>query len=163
MDSTSKQANPIELLENYRSDTQTIAILQRALESVPRASANEVIESMNFAHGEGIGTVTGRISDKTAYIAFHYHQKMDSVNTESYGRYASELWRMEQERERLNFYVSLLEPRQRKVIELYYMQGISRESTASELGVTVRTFHKIRKQAVDRLTEMYELTSELDH
>ena len=163
MDSTSKHANLIELLENYRSDTQTIAILQRALHSFPRASANEVIESMNFTHGEGIGAVTGRISDKTAYIAFHYHQKMDSVNTESYGRYASELWRMEQERERLNFYVSLLEPRQRKVIELYYMQGISRESTASELGVTVRTFHKIRKQAVDRLTEMYELTSELDH
>ena len=134
MDSTSKQVNPIELLENYRSDTQTIAILQHALESVPRASANEVIESMNFAHGEGIGTVTGRISDKTAYIAFHYQQKTDSINTGSYGRYVSQLWRMEQEREHLNFYVSLLEPRQRKVIELYYMQGISRESTASELS-----------------------------
>ena len=63
---------------------------------------------MNFQHSESIGMVTGRISDKTAYIAQHYRQKLEDVNQDSLNQYAADLWRMEQERETLNFYVSLL-------------------------------------------------------
>ena len=162
MNSTNRKANPVELLENYRSDTQTIAILRRALNDRPHASAEEIISTMNFGHCDAIGSATNHISDKTAYIALHYEQKMDDVNYDAAGYYAAKLWRMELERDRLNFYVSLLERRQRKVIELYYMEGISREEIAADLGVTVRTFHKIRKQALDRLAEMYKLTEKLD-
>ena len=117
---------------------------------------------MNFAHSDGVGVVTGHVSDKTAYIALHYQQETAAVNKGASGKLAAQLWDMEQERERLHFYVSLLEPRQKTAVRLYYMEGKSREEVAEVLNVAVRTFHKIRKNAIHRLTEMYELTSGLD-
>lgn len=163
MNSTdNRSALPLPLLENYRKDTQTIESLRYALDHAVRVSPGEMINAMNFAHSEGIGIVTGHVSDKTAYIAMHYQQKTATANKETTGNLAANLWRMEQERERLHFYVSLLEPRQEKAIRLYYMEGRSREEVAEALNVAVRTFHKIRKSAIRRLTEMYELTSGLD-
>ena len=153
---------PLPLLENYRNDTQTIESLRYALNHAAHVSPDDMIDAINFAHTEGIGTVTGHISDKTAYIALHYQQEADSVNKESNGKLAAQLWDMEQERERLHFYVSLLEPRQETAVRLYYMEGKSREEVAEVLNVAVRTFHKIRKNAIRRLTEMYDLTSGLD-
>ena len=135
--------------------------MRYALDHAARVSPEEMINAMNFAHSEGIGTVIGHVSDKTAYIALHYQQEIATINKESNGKLAAQLWDMEQKRERLHFYVSLLEPRQEMVIRLYYMEGKSREETAEALDVAVRTFHKIRKNAIRRLTEMYELTSEL--
>lgn len=146
------------LLDNYQSDTQTIEVLRDALNRVPCVSAEDMINSMFFAHGEGPGGAIGHISDKTAYIALHYQKKLDSTNSDSSGNLAARLWEMEQARSRLQFFVSLLEIRQKRAIQLYYMEGVSREETAESLGVTVRTFHKIRKQAIERLAQMYELT-----
>lgn len=158
MNSTGNKAKPVVLLENYRSDSQTIAVLRDALHDAPRASAHEIIDSMNFSHGDGMGGSVGHISDKTAYIALHYRKAWSETNKDSTDSLARQLWNMEQERERLNFYVSLLEPRQKKVIQHYYMESVSREKIAAELGVTVRTFHKIRKTAITRLVAMYDLT-----
>ena len=150
-----------QMLENYRNDTQTITILRRSLNEAPRISEDQIINDMNFQHGESIGMVTGHISDKTAYIAQHYRQKLNDVNQDSLNQYAADLWRMEQERETLNFYVSLLEPRQRQLISLYYMQDVPRERIAAEMDITVRTFHYIRKRAIERLAAMYNLTEKL--
>lgn len=160
-DIMNKQTNPLSLLENYREDTQVIESLRYALNHA-HVSSEETINAMNFAHSEGIGTATGHISDKTAYIALHYQQETATVNEGASGKLAAQLWDMEQARERLHFYVSLLEPRQETAVRLYYMEGKSREEVAEVLNVAVRTFHKIRKNAIRRLTEMYELTSGLD-
>lgn len=152
----------ITLLENYQKDTQTIEVLRRAISSAPRASALDIIDSMNFSHGDGTGSMPHHISDRTAFIAMHYQERMKKVNDDATGKIAKRLWDMEQERERLNFYVSLLETRQEMAIRLYYMKGKSREEVSEALDVAVRTFHKIRKSAIQRLIEMYELTSELN-
>lgn len=162
MNSTEYRVKILGLLENYQEDTATISLLKMALNRAPRVSTEDVIGSMNFAHGDGIGTVTGHISDRTAYIAMHYMGKTDAINKEAVSDVASLLWKKSQERERLDMCIAMLSPRQREVVALYYMEGKSREEIAGSFNVTVRTFHNILKSAIDRLVEMYELTSAMD-
>ena len=162
MNSTdNRSAMPLPLLENYRNDTQTIESLRYALDHAARISPEETISAMNFAHSDSIGNVTGHISDKTAYIALHYQQETATVNQESHGKLAAQLWDMEQTRERLHFYVSLLEPRQAEVIRLHYFDGKTRGEICAALGIATRTYDKRRKGGVERLCEMYAMTSEL--
>ena len=84
MNSTEYRVKILGLLENYQEDTATISLLKMALNRAPRVSTEDVIGSMNFAHGDGIGTVTGHISDRTAYIAMHYMGKTDAINVGSF-------------------------------------------------------------------------------
>ena len=41
------------------------------------------------------------------------------------------------------------------------MQDVPRERIAAEMDITVRTFHYIRKRAIERLTAMYNLAEKL--
>ena len=88
--------------------------------------------------------------------------KTDAINKEAVSDVASLLWKKSQERERLDMCIAMLSPRHREVVALYYMEGKSREEIAESFNVTVRTFHNILKSAIDRLVEMYELTSAMD-
>lgn len=162
MNSAEYRVKILGLLENYQQDTATISLLNMALNRAPRVSAEEVIGSMNFAHGDGIGAATGHISDRTAFIAMHYLGKTDAINKEAVSDVATLLWKKTQERGRLDMCIARLSPRQRKVVTLYYMEDMSREDIAESFGVSVRTFHNILKGAIDRLVEMYEFTSAMD-
>ena len=158
---SSKGAMPLPLLENYQEDTRKIEILRFELKVSSDISDDEIITAMNFTHEDGTGVMSGRVSDKTAYIALHYRQKAEAISRESTNQLASKLWDMEQERKRLHHYVSQLPPRQREVIERVYMERQPKETIAKSMDIAVRTVDKIRKSAEEELIRLYDFASKL--
>ena len=144
-------------LKNYRSNLASIEILQFELSMPLRTTGDEVIESMNFAVGDSIGGVKGHISDKTAYIALHYHQKEAALNMEATSDLADLLWRLEQERDRLHLYVSFIAPELAEVIRLHYFEGKSRSEVCKLTGIALRTYDKRHKDAIAELCRMYAM------
>ncbi len=155
------QARVMALLEGYPDTMRKIGVYRYELEYTASVTPDEVIGSMNFTHSDGIGTVTGHISNKTAYIAMHYHEKAEALTEEATGKLAARLWDMEQERDRLHFYVSLLPPRQRKVIRLHYFAGKSRDEVCELLKIASSTYDKNRKKGIELLCGMYADASEV--
>ncbi len=159
--SDNMQAKVLSMLENYISNARMIALLRFELDHSFRVSAEDAISAMNFAHGDGGSASTGHISDKTAYIMMRYQDEMKEANEELNGKVATQLWDLEQKQERLLFYVSLLEPNQEEVIRLHYFEGKSRDAVCEQLDISSSTYDKTRKKGVDRLAEMYEMTTGL--
>lgn len=159
--SDSIQAQVMALLEAYPDTIRKIAVYRYELEHMASVTPDEVIGSMNFTHSDGIGTVTGHISNKTAYIAMHYQEKANELTEDATGKLAAALWDMEQERDRLHFYVSLLPPRQRKVLRLHYFAGKTRDEVCELLKISSSTYDKNRKQGVELLCGMYEDASKV--
>ena len=69
-----------------------------------------------------------------------------------------QLVELEREQARLEYYASLLEKRQSQVIHLAYFEELPWDKVAEEVGVVLRTVHKIKNQALDQLVEMYQFT-----
>ena len=155
------QKQVLALLEEYPDTIRKIAIYRYELEHMANVTPDEVIGAMNFTHSDGIGMVTGHISNKTAYIALHYQEKAEALTEETTGKLAARLWDLEQELDRLHFYVSLLPPRQRKVIRLHYFGGKNREETCEMLKISASTYDKSRKKGVELLCGMYADASEV--
>lgn len=155
------EVSVLTLLEEYMNNVRKIAVYRYELEHMASVTPDEVIGSMNFTHSDGIGTVTGHISNKTAYIAMHYHEKTEALMEEATGKLAARLWDMEQARDRLHFYVSLMPPRQRKVLRLHYFAGKTRDEVCELLKISSSTYDKNRKQGVELLCGMYEDASKV--
>lgn len=152
---TDTRARIISLLETYQQRTRQIALLRYELKHPPHISPNEMLDAMSFARGDGLSNSKGHISNKTLYIALNYQEQTDKMNAAATDEIAVRLVELEHEQDRLEYYVSLLEQRHSDVIRLLYFEGRSWDEIAKEVGVVVRTAHKIKERAVDKLTEMY--------
>lgn len=130
-------------------------MLRYELEHPAQISQEEMIEAMSFARGDGIGRADGHISNKTLYIALNYKDQADRINVETVDEVGQRLVLLEQEQERLVYYVSLLDKRQADVLRLAFFEWLSWEEIAKMLGVALRTAHKIKSQALDKLVEIY--------
>ncbi len=146
----------IKLLDTYQERSKQIELLRYELSHPPRVSENEMIGALALSHGDGAGRPTGHASDKTLYIALNYQTQAGLANDAASDEVAKQLVALEQEQERLNYYVSLLNERQRKVAKLFYFEGMTQDQIAVELGVTVRYIQAIKSKAVDELVSMYE-------
>ena len=151
----------MNLLENYQRNQEQIALLHYELKHPAELSLEEEIDVMNFGRGDGIGHSEGHISNKTMYIALNFREKVAKENTDIITEISKKLVELEQERDRLHYYVSLLDKRQAEVIRLFYFKGHSWDEISQELGVALRTAHKIKAQAVERLVEMYSFMGAL--
>lgn len=159
---TNVKAYVIDLLESYSTRERQIAVLRYALEHPVEIRDDEMIETMNFAHGDGSGVRSGgHISNKTMYIALNYHDQAKDLNRKEADDTARQLVELEQEQDRLKYYISLLEERQALVIQLSYAQRVPQDKVAAELGVSVRTVQSLKSKAVAALTEMYLLTAKM--
>ena len=147
----------ITLLQNYRANKRKIEQLRYELEHPARVSPDEMIEAM----GDGEGRPSGSVSNKTLYIAMNFQSAADEVNTALTHDLVSRLVPLEQEINRLEHYVALLEPRQAEVIRLAYFEGHTWHQISDKTQITTRTLYKIRNQAVEELAEMYALTADL--
>ena len=150
------------LLENYSKREQQISLLHYEIKHSTHVSPEEVIEGMALGHGDSMGgSGKGRISNKTMYIALNYQEQMDRMNAEAANEIARHLLELEGEQDRLRYYVSLLEKREAKVIRMAYFEGIDQDSIAKSLGVVPRTMRRIKKEALEKLAEMYTFTEDL--
>lgn len=65
---------------------------------------------------------------------------------------------MESIQNRLIYYVSILDPQQEKVIRRFYFENRSWEEIAKEERVALRTVHKIKNRAFNKLAEFYDFS-----
>lgn len=145
----------IKLLETYHDRERMIAVLRYDLEHPARVNGSEQIEAMNYGRGDGIGNAKGHISNKTLYIALNYEEQAGRLNAEAAGEVADELFELEQQQRKLLYYVSLLEKRQANVVHLIYMERLSTKTVAERYALTSRTIDRIKREAIEKLAEMY--------
>lgn len=146
----------VQLLETYHVRERKIALLHYELEHPAHISPNEMLNGMSFGHGEGSVQNPGYISDKTMYIALNYQEQAERLNASTKDEIAAQLIELEQEQNRLKYYVSLLDAREEEVIRLAYFSHYSWSEVSKKLGVTSRTARRTRDQAITKLARMYD-------
>lgn len=151
----------LELLEHYPDIKRQIEQLHYECAHQNQISQTEVIESMSFGGGMGVGIPAGYISDKTMYIALNYQDKTIALNHAKQDGLASVLLPLELAVERLEHYVGLLVPRQATVIRMFYFERRSWSELSRELGSSPRTEQNRRGAAIRELTKMYALAMDL--
>lgn len=149
------------LLQNYRATKRKIEQLRYELEHPVHVTADEMIEAMNFAKGDGESRPSGSVSNKTLYIAMNFQSAAAEANAALTHDLVSRLVPLEQEVNRLEHYVALLEPRQAEVIRRFYFDGRSIPEICDEMHFTAKTLRAVRQQAIDELAGMYAFASEL--
>ena len=159
MMNTDMKKHVVHLLDTYHKRARQIAVLRYELSDPVKITEEEMIDTLQFAHREDAGHTEGHISNKTPYIALNYREKAGLLNDETLSEIAAELMDLEQEQARLEYYISLLEPRQERVLRRTCFEKAAQEAVAEELGVTVRRVQDIKAQAVSELAEMYGLTA----
>ena len=148
----------VNLLETFHEREQKIALLEYELMNFPRASPDEVIDGMGLGHSGGLAPPSGCISNKTLFIALNYQDRTEQINKETLNDILDELGEVESVQSRLTYYVSILAPQQKKVIRRFYFEGRSWEEIAKEVKVALRTVHKIKNRALDKLAEFYDFS-----
>ena len=151
----------INLLEGYHKRAQEIALLRYELAHPSQVTENEVIEAMSYARQEESGRPEGHISNKTLYIALNHQEQAERLNAEVSNEISTKLVQLEREQGKLEYYMSLLEPRQELVLRRSYFERFSQEKVAEELGISVRRVQDIKSQAIENLAGMYGFTAEL--
>jgi len=149
----------VRLLENYPTMQRQIALLRYEMEHPAHISPSELIGAMSFAKGDGLGTSSGHISDKTLYIAMNYQQKAELLNCEAINDVSKRLMELEQTVDRLHYYLSLLDEKKKTVLHLYYIEHKPWETICQEMSASSKTLRKIREAAIDELTDMYTFTT----
>lgn len=147
-----------EKLKKYNQNKQRLAALKYELENFSGVDSDEVISSMNFSHGETGGqTSTGHVSDKTYHIALSYQDEADRQAAEARAAIVEEYRSLTKEVERLDHYITLLEPQEGAVIRMAYVEHKTNDEIADTMNVSTRTVRYIRNRALENLCEMYRL------
>lgn len=154
----------VSLLETCQERKRKIALLHYELEHPAHMSEAEMISAMALGHGAGRsdGRVEGHISDKTLYIALNYQNKVDKLNADTKEEIVIQLVELEQEQTRLEYYVSLLQKRQRTLIQAIYFDECSLDEAAERLGIASRTVRTVKRAALEQLIGMYEYVKGVD-
>ena len=156
------KAYVVALLESYHKRSKQIELLHYELSHPVRISENEMIGALALTHDEGgSGHPGGHASDKTLYIALNYRERTDQLNNSASKEVVEHLVTLEQEQERLKYYVSLLTERQASVINLTYFEGLTQDEVAERLDIAKRTVQMLKAQAIDALAAMYDYTKQL--
>lgn len=156
--SAESRSKVISLLESFHEREQKISLLKYELINFPRASPGEVIDGMGLGHSCELSPHSGYISNKTLFIALNYQDRAEQINGETLKDILEELGEVENIQNRLTYYVSILAPQQKKVIQRFYFEDRGWEEIAKEVKVALRTVHKIKNQALDKLAEFYDFS-----
>lgn len=156
---TDMKAYVLDLLSPYPKRKREIEVLRYELTHPAQVSPADQLEAMNYAHGNTDGKPsTGHVSDKTLFIALNYQEKAEKLNASVVNEVSGLLYKAQQEQSRLEYYVSLLEPRQAEVIRRTFFEPEPQEAIAKYLNISVRTVQTDKTQAIDTLVELYSLT-----
>ena len=146
----------VDLLESYQKRSKQIELLHYELSHPARVSENEIIGALALAHGDGEGGHPGgHAPDKTLYIALNYQARIDHMKDDTAEEVVGQLVTLEREQERLNYYVSLLDPRHTELLKLLYFEGYTQEECAKKLNIATRTVRRTKDDAIAELAEMY--------
>lgn len=153
----------VGLLESYQKRSKQIELLHYELSHPAHISESEMIRALALARGEGEGSrPSGHASDKTLYIALNYQARTDRMNGDTAEEVVGQLVTLEREQKRLTYYVSLLDERPKKVIKLFYFEGMTQDEVAERMEVSVRYIRSIKANAITELVSMYEYVNGLN-
>ena len=150
----------ISLLESYHNRTNQIALLHYELEHPANVSSEEMIGTMSLSHGDGASRSKGHVSNKTLYIALNYREKAESLNLNTVDEISTQLVELEQIQARLDHCISLLDRRQKKLVQALYIDRLSMKETEKVLGRSAKTVRKLRDDTVDALARMYDFVKD---
>ena len=119
-------------------------------------SGGDVIDNMTFGANHDVHHGSHRNYDKMFYIMLNYQNFTDALNHEAINEILTELVKLEKEQDRLNYYISLLDNQEARVIRRVYIDGCTWNQAAKELKVVRRTAYKIKDRALANLAWMYE-------
>jgi len=149
----------LSLLKNYPEMSRRIAALRYELAHPVRVSPQEMLEAMVFHRGEEGSTANTSDRDKTYRVAVHFRQKAEQINREAVRNTLAELHEMEQERDRLLRFISLLDEREATVIRMAYLERRKVAEICGALDVTEKTVLTAKKHGIAKLCELYMLTA----
>ena len=145
----------LELLNNFHEKQLQIALLRYEMEHPAHVSEDEMIETLSYGHSGILGGSPGHISNKTLYIALNYQDKTSEANAEAINDIAVRLSELEQQQNRLLYYLSLMEEEYATLLRAFYFDNKSTEEISQALHIHPRTVFKRKEKALDRLCEMY--------
>ena len=156
MENTKIREQVIDDLKQYPELKKKVILLRYEQEHPARLSDSEVIDSMALSRpvSDGIRPA-GFISDKTMRIATQFRDKKDRLNQETIMEIAQELYAVEQQLSKLEFYVSQLEEKQAEVIRKYYFERKTWGELQREMHLAPRTLIKRRDDGLDGLVSIY--------
>ena len=135
----------IQELESYPRTLRQIAVLRYELEHPVQVSTEEMLDAMAFARGEHFGSAPGHVSDKTLYIAMNYRQKANEVNAEISGEISAKLLELEHKKNRIEYYVGMLDSRKAEIIRLCFFKGMTIEEAAAYSNIGINKLDDIAK------------------
>ena len=155
------QEEVLRQLEEYSANKRRIDALRYELEQYRDLSPDEMIDSMNFSHGDdGVRSSMGHTSDKTPYIALHYLQQASERNRRTREEILAEYLPVVRKVDRLERYISLLKNREANVIYMIYKERLKNVDIAKRLKVSAKSVSNLKKRAVEHLREIYAFTSD---
>ena len=148
----------LQQLKSYKANKQRADALRYEYEHFKAVTPEDTITAMSFSHGcDGIRAPAGHTSDKTPYIALNYQNKTNQSNYRTKADILDEYIPVSQDVERLEHHISLLMPRETKILYLRYRDGMKFAEIAEEMQLSARSVSNIHKSAIARLCEMYAL------
>lgn len=132
------------------------------MEHPAHVSAQEMLDAMTYACGDRTGSSPGHVSDKTFYIAMNYRQKAAAANSEISEEISAKLMELERKKGRIEYYVGMLDSRKANVIRLCFFEGRTIEDAAEELNISAKTAQIAKKKAIEELTDLFALTSNIN-
>jgi RNA polymerase sigma factor (sigma-70 family) len=149
-----------EMLKSYNKLRQEAGQLDFEINNyIPAATDTDVIEAMTFSkpHGDEIsGIHSGKTSDKTSATAASYPDKARNINLRHKQALESDLRQVNVQIMRLEHYINLLGGNHTKVLKLIYINELTYDKTASEIKVSVTTVKKLRLEAIEKLSVMFQ-------
>ena len=145
------------LLRGYPRMQQEIALLRYQLDHLSLVSGDDMIESMNFSHGDSLSGVSNPgVSNKTQNIALNYQAATTRESEELRDGLRRNLHELEAQCDELLRRIGLLESRQADVLRLYYVERKTWAETADAMYISERTAQRIRDNAIFELCRIFE-------
>lgn len=150
----------IQKLYEYPKIKQRIKLLRFELEHHKSVSADDMLETMCFAKGDGSGYNSGTVSNRTLYIAMNYQSAAENANSENSKEILNRLIPLEQEASRIEYYLSFLQEKEKTILRLLYFERNSLAEAAEKSSYSVWCVRKLRDEGIDKLVEMYDFIND---
>lgn len=150
----------IQKLYEYPKMKQRIKLLRFELENHKPVTAEDMLETMCFAKGDGTSHSSGAMSNRTLYIAMNYQCAAENANKDSSREILNRLIPLEQEASRIEYYISFLQDSERSALQLLFFERKSLSEAAEIMTTSIWSVRKLRDDGIGKLAEMYNYVTD---
>ena len=131
----------VTLLETYTKTTRKIRLLHYELQHCGAVSPEETIEMMSLSRRENCADTD--LPHDVAGIAMCFREIAEQMNQEAAKEVSAQFTALVGERNRLLYYIGLLEPRKSTVLTEHYFSERSWTEVASQLGLILFLYKNV--------------------